>query len=514
MVEFGSSAFGNLFSFTQHVSAAARAVQPPLTQQPIVVDFPEEVRLNTRPQQFVRICFSNRGLSKVLEITDNISSETPNQSTVFALGQILKDLKIEISPAEGFQSLPEFFGVDYVGYIIDKERYDKMSGGWIRTDEYKILGSSANNFRDSRVAYGNRYRYRIRSIVKVTLEERIETFQNLEFVENIKEFEKKIIKRQLRLQRNIVSQIERVENIGLRPKSSQGKGRSHFNLLSNLQIVADESKTELRRVSRPIAYDRIRNLRRFKQSRVREPSLARGTISKSDLQKLINKNLEQVREEVIEYISYYYEGYPSNNWVYVGIYEKVSPPPPTAIKIVPNTSRKEIMITWLKPANSQRDIVGKLGGFYLYRRHFVGQEWVRIKRFKENENIYIDHNVLVGEKYIYALSSVDAHGLESFLSVQIEAMLNPSFNLEQKERPLKWISGSGIHPKKENDLILKKFNKRPSPLVSNQDFSLRPTPEFSETKKNLLIKVTSLDTHEQKEFNLDLKNINIRKVDV
>ncbi len=211
----------------------------------------------------------------------------------------------------------------------------------------------------------------------------------------------------------------------------------------------------------------------------------------------------------MEYKSFYYESYPSNNWIYIDATEDVPPPPPESISIVPCTPKRQIMITWLMPPNSQRDIGGPQGGFRLYRRERIGQRWRLLGIFKENENIYIDKQVRVNRKYIYALTSVDAHGFESFLSTQIQAQLNPNFELEQKEKLLKWISGSGVKPK-EKDVVLKKFAERPPPIIAKRSLFIQPTREFNDVSKNLVIKVTSLDTHEQKEFKIDLRNINIR----
>jgi fibronectin type 3 domain-containing protein len=467
--------------------------------------------LFTRKQRRVRATFTNRGLAKVVKSARSLQDSSPDKQSVLNVVDTLADVKVEKKTPVSFKSIPELIGIDYVGYIVDKERLDPVSGQWIRTDEYKILGTEANTFKDSRVAYGHQYRYRIKSLIKVTTKVVKSNHSNLESFEDVKRFERKTLKRQLKSKSDLLANIGRITNIGLRNKSSQGKKSiTHFDLMRGFKMRADERKTEPVRVSIRDPKGKIRNLRRSKKLAVSDIDFLKGSISRESLQKEMIKNIRRSKEETVEYVSHYYESDPSKDWVYVNVTEDIPPPPPSSIKIVPSSPRAEITVTWLKPPNSQRDIKF----FKLYRRNRVGQRWTMLKQFPEEENVYVDKfspaDVRVGRKVIYALTCVDAHGIESFLSIQTQAEFNPNYELEREERNLKWISGSGVEPE-ESNVVLKKFLDQELPTVAKRSIYIQPTRNFSDTEKNLILRITSLDTHEQKEFKVNLRNLNIRE---
>jgi hypothetical protein len=129
---------------------------------------------------------------------------------------------------------------------------------------------------------------------------------------------------------------------------------------------------------------------------------------------------------------------PSEN-IYIETHEKIAPPPPTDINFVWNYDLQNIMIYWAFPPNSQRDIKR----FQLFRRERVEHPFELIKEFNfddslspmdNNENPapksikrtsspinhYYDDDFTKDSKYIYALCSVDAHGLTSNYSTQFE----------------------------------------------------------------------------------------------
>jgi len=463
-----------------------------------------EVVFGRRPQKNIRVCFTNRGLNKVVKSIRSLSETTPDKKTIVNIANILSDLTISKEEPTGFVSIPEFIGLDYVGYIIDKERLDKRTGKWIRVDEYKIIGVKSNNFKDSRVAYNNCYRYRIKSIIKATIAITKKSFETFEFAQNIRRFERDRIKEQLRIKQDVISNISRITNQGLTSKSSKGIKRTSFDLFDGLKIRSDQRKTESIRVPIKDPRDKIRNFRRMKNLRLRDLDIVRGTISKSGLQKEINRNLRRFIEQQVEYISFYYESFSSKAWQYEDISENIPPPPPESIKITPSSLKEEICLAWLKPANSQRDIKF----FRVWRRLKVGERWQSLIVLPESQNFFLDINVRFNRKYIYALSCIDAHNIESFLSTQIQAELNPNYIAEQTEKDLKWISGSGTKPSEIN-IVLKKFRDIEKPIIAKKNFAISPTNEMNEANKKLLIRVTSLDTHEKKEFNITLKNVNI-----
>lgn len=467
----------------------------------------------------VRVNFTNRGLSKILKSEKSLHDETPNKKNVVDLASKLADIKITSADPIKFQTIPEFLGIDYVGYVIEKERLNKNTDEWVRIDEFKILGSEANSFVDTRVAYGHSYRYRIKSIIKLTQKEAKSGFSHLEALRDIKDFETKKIKENLDKNKAVLEDLDKFTSKGLSNKSSSGRGHKEVELIEGTSIRANESFTEVVSDSEVSK----NNLRSLKNLKVEDLDIANGSASRSDLQKLINKNLKNFKETKIEYKSSYYESDPSKKWVYVDVVENEPPPPPETIKITPCSPKKQILISWLKPANSQRDIKF----FKIYKRLSLGDNWKVVSQTEDadvdsdgfaekrsglipvNSNFFIDKNVQFGKQYIYALTCVDVHGIESFLSMQIGAQLNENFIIERQEKPLKWISGSGTSPD-EVDFVIKKFLNRTEQIIAKKNIFIAPTTNFVEIEKDLIIKIKSLDTHETQEIRVSLRNTNVK----
>lgn len=450
----------------------------------------------------ISVNFANRGISRVLRKPTSLSDETPDKANIHQMSRLLSQVKMRPRKAVGFTSIPEFVGADYIGYIIEKQRLDKRTGNWIPIDEYWLIGSSTANFKDSRVAYGNVYRYRMKSVMSVTYKKKKTSYETLELVEDVARREKKQIKHQLKSRLKALSNIDRITNLGLEKKISSGRSLTTFDLLKNLKITAKPGKTEIVKHTRMPS--EIKNFRRLKHLRLQDLDIVRGSISQEDLQKQINSKLRTVAEDIIEYESFYFESRPSRNWVVIDVSETIPPPPPSAIKITPNSVAHTIMISWLAPANAQQDI----SGFKLYhRRPGIDQKWRLEKSFPLEENVY-SRRFWTKPKHIFALTSVDIHGMESFLSTQIQVEFNPNYRIEKKEKDLKWISGSGAKPS-EIDTIFKTFIEPQDPIIATENVSFAVKPQFNEENKKLLVRITSLDTHEQKEFNLTLNNINL-----
>ena len=466
-----------------------------------------ELNLNLQKKQnFARVWFANRGMSKLIKSSDSLPNATPNSSAIVHIADILKDAQFEPQAPDFFQSLPELEGLEYVGYIIEKERLESATGQWIRVEEYRIVGSEATGFKDSRVAYNNFYRYRIRSVVKITLKEYNSTLTNYEILSDIRRVQTDELKQELRNKEEILANINRITNVSVLRKTSDGETKQIFDLLPKVQIQADQHSTEMVKISSDAARQNFKQLRLRKNAQLSDSTILDGTITAQQLQKIINDQLKNFQEHIEQYVSFYYKSASSTQWRYVGVYESIPPPPPSSIRIDPSTSQGYVCITWLKPANNQRDIEQ----FRLYRRSFIGEQWLFLGSFTGSENLYIDRDVEVGVPYIYALTSVDVHNIESVLSTQIQAQLNPKFIFEKQERPLRWVSGSGAMLSELNT-IYKKFQERPIPIVAKKNVVIGPKKEYNDTERKLVVRVKSLDTHENKEFVIFLRNENIRK---
>jgi len=455
---------------------------------------------------FVNMQVSNRGVAELFPNVRLLNQNSPNATGVVQVGQLLSD--VAVSPSEGppgVPSIPEFVGLDYVGYVVEKDRLDKSTGEWIRIDEYRIIGAASNGFKDSRVAYGNCYRYRIKSIIKVT-SKIVKTVSELnDLKQDFREYQAEEIKSALEAQQGIISSVEQITNLGLSPHSSLGQKKTVFDLFEGFSVEADSARTAL--VSSPVSSTNkiIQSFTNTSNLAVSSLGLMQGTIGSSELQKFVDTWTPQV-EKKEEYFSFYYESLPSKKWLYVDVSETLPPPPPSSIKIIPNSRTRSIMVSWLSPANIQRDNKK----FRLYRRERVGQRWILMKEFDLGENFFIDRRVRFFHTYIYALTTIDAHGIESRLSMQTQAELNPNYNSELVERPLKWISGSGADPRDGFDEVFKKFFEPDVPIIAERNVVIGPTRVFKEGERKLIVRLKSLDIHDCKEFVVTLKNLKVK----
>ncbi len=449
--------------------------------------FLRKIKVNNK-EIFVKVDFTNRGLAKVFSDIKHLSPDTPDRESVVTIAGALADVKLEKEPADKFQSIPEFLGIDYVGYILEKERFNKDTGEWALIDEYKIIGTEATSFKDTRVAYGQLYRYRIKSVAKLTVRESKEVDVNVE--EFLKLIEEKIKQDNIKKHQAVFQQ--QLQG-GITHKKSSGKYSKTVKISQDTNIIIDDSSISM---IKDVFEGTSQTLSLISQ-------LTSSKLKENQLQSILNKLSKAKKKIIVQNFSYYYESDPSKVWVYVEVVENIPPPPPSTIKIVPNTLQRNISLYWLKPGNDQRDIAQ----FAIYKRHRIGEEWTKIATLAENENLFVDTDVELNREYIYAMTCIDAHGLESFLSTQIQAELNPKFAIEKEERKLKWIGGSGA-TLEEIDSVLKKFYHRREQLVAKENIVLSPNSKFNDASKNYIVKIKSLDTHYETELKVTLKNVN------
>jgi len=447
----------------------------------------------------INVNFTTTGFADVFSkaIAENLNAGAGKVMAI--LGNVLEGVKVERTIPQGFFSVKELRGIEYVGYIIEKEVLIRGLGIWKKIDEYKILGASNQTFLDSRVVYGEIYRYRIKSIFRTT---------------------KKIV------QKETIASDEILSN---KISAEVDKNLDSFlksNLLSSLNSLKPNIEVLLFD-NYFAAYDG-KQVRVYQKVAGTDNTVLFGQASVSNSQNERRNQdshiqISQVKKvkETITYKSVYYESIISREWTYVETYENTPPPAPECLKINPNTLSNQIFISWLKPSNSQRDI----SAFRIYRRENLGEAWNLIKEVGEldingdgipdrtsiinnSPNMYIDKDVVLNKKYIYALTSVDIHNIESFLSVQIQAGLNPNFAVEKEEINLKWISGGGAKLD-EVSFVYKKFLDRDEQLVAKSNIKITPNSHLKDAVKNFIIKVKSLDTHEVKEYVLRLINTKI-----
>ncbi len=464
-----------------------------------------------RDPSLIRATVPNASFSDMYMSSSAPSLDPSSKLSLAVLAETVSDVSIERAEPTGFDSLPEFLGIQYVGYVIYKQRLDKSTGEWHTTDEYKIVGADASSFIDTRVAYGEIYRYRMKTILRFTRKEVISEVVTDNSSENtqsiiIKKLKEKLASLAPLFQNTAAFHARGLSNFNLRklvlPKE--------VNLFGDYYASFDAERIDI--YQKTPGVETI-NLRTNKNSKLTSLRFLNNTFNVY----LPTPQSKRLVQRTV-YKSYYYESLPALNWTYMDIFEDDAPPPPHSIKIVPNSLSKQIFISWLRPSDSARDIAA----YKIYRRKAFGDAWTVLFESKELDvnddgipdadviyknaaNLHIDKTVVMGQKYIYALSCVDIHGIESFLSAQIQAELNPNFNFEREEKPLKWVSGSGATPS-EVDFVYKKFLARKETIIADSKMKITVNTKFTETTKNFIIKIMSLDTHERKQYKLTINN--------
>ncbi len=122
------------------------------------------------------------------------------------------------------------------------------------------------------------------------------------------------------------------------------------------------------------------------------------------------------------------------DWARTQVLDTVPPEPPDEVIVRPISWKGEIRVAWRVGNDPQRDITS----FKLLRAVSMAgriSEWRELGTFPVANGSYIDRDVRPYEEgqasYIYALYSTSYHGVDSFLSDQMEARLAPSDSKEE-----------------------------------------------------------------------------------
>ena len=137
----------------------------------------------------------------------------------------------------------------------------------------------------------------------------------------------------------------------------------------------------------------------------------------------------------------------------VAAVENIPPPPPQNLRFNYNFESRCLDIFWEEPTNPQRDVMR----YQIFRRRSIHESFVLLAEFdfdmstsrvtpleiapKEKSirmrtpsKYYKDRSFKKEQKYIYALASVDARGLTSGYSEQIEVKFNRLKNMIERNR--------------------------------------------------------------------------------
>jgi hypothetical protein len=179
--------------------------------------------------------------------------------------------------------------------------------------------------------------------------------------------------------------------------------------------------------------------------------------------------------------------------------EKVPPPPPTAIRPRFNYRKKQPVINWQFPVNPQRDIKR----FQIFKRQNVNFPFTLVAEYDFDDSIsrtsvneiatdenlltmqfpkttYIDENFSIASTPIYAIASVDAHGMTSNLSTQIQIRFDRSKN----KMTSKLVSREGA-PKQYPNIYLEQDTFKDVMMLSDyQRMHVFFDPEYYRVLKN------------------------------
>lgn len=446
---------------------------------------------------FIRANFSLRGFAKCVNL-DSLSDLTPDKQALVYFGRYLASLGLTADNATTFPSISDLRGVDYAGYVIEKERLDQSTGTWERIEEFQVIGSKANSYKDSRVAYGQTYRYRIRSVIKCTVFDSVST--NNQIATSLTE----LVTAKIRsMSLKILPAIAAASVPVLTPKTSTnllptfGFSSILKTTLNPTTGVANLTYSNNQQQINKLSGDIADINKALASSQPISDSVLESTISR------LQQDGVTVPTPTKQYFSEYFYSYPIKKWQYVIITEDELPPAPETIVISPNSSNQNIAIYWSQPPDDQRD----LASYKIYRRNALGDPWALIADNLPLGTVsFFDTNVSFGQTYIYALSSKDVHGYESFLSTQIQAQLNSKFQFEQTEKPLVWVSGAGARID-ELTTIFKKFYPATETIIAQKNIKVSASKTYGGTADFLIMRIKSLDTHEIKDIPVVVKNI-------
>ncbi len=471
--------------------------------------------VKTADEGFVRVNFSLRGFSKLID-RNALSTLTPNPTAVIGAARILADAKLPAIPPSTFKSIPEFRGLDYVGYVLDKERLDKTNGTWKRLNEFHIIGAKSNSYRDSRVAYGETYRYRLRAVAKWTTYNSSDALNNTQAAISLLNAAKTAIESSLTANAEYLKLYQTAVLDTTNPetkKAFSAATSSGVSLPNGVKIDFSSANWFSFNIASSSATSRLQSLQQTVNGWLAKLSTSKP-LDYATLAKFSNE-LSAAGVVLVPpqktYVSEYFASLPSRNWRYVTVAEEVLPDPPSSIKIVPCSPKRQIDIYWLPPVDAQRD----LAYIKLYYRRGTEKTWTllqdkiplsQLPNTKPESSHYAHEGLDFDQTYVYALVSVDLHGYESFMSTQIEAQLNPSFATEQQEKLLRWVSGAGARPDEPTGTVFKKFYDSFEQIIAYKNLTLRVSDTYAEDNTSIHVRVKSLDTHETRTIRLTLKN--------
>lgn len=202
------------------------------------------------------------------------------------------------------------------------------------------------------------------------------------------------------------------------------------------------------------------------------------------------------------------------DWAKTQVLDTVPPEPPDEVTVQPVSWRGEIRVSWKVGNDPQLDLTS----FKLLRATSVAgrvSSWAELGTFVVANGSYTDRNVRPYEEgqtgYIYALYATSFHGVDSFLSDQMEARLSPIGSQEELPVIQAEIAGADrtVHPsgKRPPGTTEVKANRRIT-LYCRRTNSGHPLRDST-----YLVEVRSLSSGERALVTLDVDATDIGAVD-
>ena len=234
-IEKGFDSVSNRHEFVNSVSTVIKVQQNSVAGLLFCCRIIYKMKLNVN--------FSSVGFGKVFKNAETISGVVPNKQTVLDVANVLSETTAPRGLPIEFKSTAELVGVDYVGYVIEKERFDSKTHSWIKIDEYKLVGSKSNVFRDTRVAYGVTYRYRMKSVLKATIKKEIKNLNSFSTKKDLQKFVTDKVQESLVQSKNLLLQVQKQGNDGLALKTSEGVAEISVEISDSVRAVLNADNT-------------------------------------------------------------------------------------------------------------------------------------------------------------------------------------------------------------------------------------------------------------------------------
>lgn len=206
--------------------------------------------------------------------------------------------------------------------------------------------------------------------------------------------------------------------------------------------------------------------------------------------------------------------------------ENVPPPPPTDVTGYWDYDTEKLTLNWAYPVNPQRDVKkfqvfrrrGMLEPFQLIREYDFDDSVIRVENLESPQpenvkfaggtvNLHTDHDFTKDSKFVYSVCAVDAHGMTSNFSAQIEILFDRTKNRLVKNL----ISISGAPKSYPNMYIRNDLFEDTMKTSGRQKLTVYFNPEYLEvtrrsgTKLGLLATDTNGGTYRLQVINTDLQ---------